>query len=110
MTNFLIYRTEKLYKNNHAVSIFRQKSNYSILRLYKQLIKVSYEPARECRSEFGVKRYWHQTTLQGFVDAMPHCGTALCINKTLWERILGRRCIRGVLACTLVQSLMTGER
>ena len=31
-----------------------------------------------------VKRYSHQTTLQGFVDAMLHCANALCILHTLW--------------------------
>ena len=38
------------------------------------------------------------------------------INKTLWERILGRRCIRHFgkyisweSACTLVQGLMIGS-
>ena len=28
-----------------------------------------------------VKRYSYQTTLHGFVDAMPHCGNALRINN-----------------------------
>ena len=28
-----------------------------------------------------IKRYSHQTTLQGFVNIMPHCGNALCIKQ-----------------------------
>ena len=40
----------------------------------------------------------------------------MCKNKTLWERILGRRCIRHIrinisweFACTSVQGLMIGS-